>query len=224
MSTVGYLLSPRPSRRMSTVRSMSGRIARSAIRGKLAFECPDSSHIQIFASHALWGIRWVLTGKEAVVMSDEEKITGGCLCGAVRYESSQLPDRSACCHCRICQKSLGAPFVHVVFFSSDAFQYTSGEPTFYKSSDILDRGFCAECGTPLIHRYSPEIPNWGGWIGVTGATLDDPNEFPPNAHSGVESQLRWLKLADGLPRTEYVDDFISKWKSGRDAKELFRQV
>jgi len=59
---------------------------------------------------------------------------------------------------------------------------------------------------------------------VLSATLDDPNEFPPQRHSGVESQLKWLTLDDDLPRTEYVDDFIARWKSGEDAGHLQKSV
>ena len=138
-------------------------------------------------------------------------VTGGCLCGAVRYEASQLPVRSAVCHCSLCQKSVGAPLVSMVHFPRDALRYTSGEPKFYKSSDIADRGFCAECGTSITYRV---ISAMSDTIVVYSETLDDPNAFPPETHSGVESQAHWLKLADDLPRTQYVDNFIERWKSG----------
>jgi adenylate cyclase len=154
-------------------------------------------------------------------VSDAVKITGGCLCGAVRYEASQAPIRSAACHCRMCQLAVGAPFVTMVHFPSDAFAYTRGVPASYKSSTIAERGFCAECGTSLFYRVIPELYDS---ICVFSATLDKPNEFPPETHSGVESQLHWLKLADGLPRTEYLDDFIDKWKSGEDVEKLYRSV
>ena len=121
----------------------------------------------------------------------------------------------------MCQQSVGAPMVLMVHFPRDSLRYTTGEPKFYKSSDAVDRGFCAECGTSIIYRV---IPTLSDTIVVLSATLDDPNAFPPETHSGVESQAHWLKLADGLPRTEYVDDFIEQWKSGQDVWGLLRQV
>ena len=58
-------------------------------------------------------------------------ITGGCLCGAVRYESSEQPSDSNYCHCGgsrgTCLKSSGAPVT--------AFRFTPGEPRFYKSAE-----------------------------------------------------------------------------------------
>ena len=155
-------------------------------------------------------------------MSDEIKITGGCLCGAVRYEANQLPVRSACCHCRMCQKALGAAFLSGVDFLIDAVRYTTGAPKFYKSSDIAERGFCAECGTSIAYQIRPDFVDW---TLILTATLDDPNAFPPIAHYGVESQLHWLKLDDGLPRTEYNDDFIECRAAGEtDYAKLVKNV
>ncbi len=155
-------------------------------------------------------------------MNDNVKITGGCLCGAVRYEANQLPVGGGCCHCRMCQKAVGAPMVPMLHFPREAFRFTSaGEPKFYKSSDIVERGFCGECGTSIIYRLFPELSDK---IGVLSATLDNPNEFPPEGHFGVESQMHWLTLSDGFPRTEYVDDYIMRRKTVSDNRQLLRQV
>ena len=90
-------------------------------------------------------------------MSDQAKITGGCLCGAVRYEVTRLPGDSAYyCHCRMCQKALGALFGCFVRFSGpnidDRFKFTRTPPEYYKSSAWAERGFCPDCGTPLVIR------------------------------------------------------------------------
>ena len=163
-------------------------------------------------------------------MSDAVKITGGCLCGAVRYESTKMPtdaDRidpaldagAATCHCRMCQKALGAPFGSFVRFPRDGFRYTRGEPKFYRSSEIRERGFCSNCGTSIVTRVNADISDV---FTVTSATLDDPNAFPPKGHYGVESQLHWLKLDDDLPRREFPDDFIERRKSGLGYKQHTR--
>ena len=115
----------------------------------------------------------------------------------------------------------GAPFVSMVHFSTDSFRYTSGQPKFYKSSEIAERGFCSECGTSIAYRLVLELYEP---ICILTATLDHPNAFPPESHSGVESKIHWLSLADELPRTAYVDDFIKRWSTGEDIEQLYRSV
>lgn len=129
-------------------------------------------------------------------MSDQTMpITGGCLCGAVRYEASELPLDSAYCHCKMCQRWMGAPVSAAVGFRTAALRITRGAPKFYQSSPNVDRGFCSDCGSSLFVRY-PEIDEF--WV-MTG-TLDDAKNAPPQRHVGIESQLPWLVLADDLPR------------------------
>ncbi len=138
-------------------------------------------------------------------MSDKVKITGGCLCESVRYEVTQQPDDDGVgyCHCRMCQRALGGLFGYFVIFSGShiggTFKFTRAEPKYYRSSEWLERGFCAECGTPLVIRDSTGF-------GVTIGSLDHPEDFPPNSHCGIESQVPWLKIDDDLPRRITEDD------------------
>lgn len=129
-------------------------------------------------------------------MTDEmtTPITGGCLCGAVRYEARE-PIDSAYCHCRMCQRWAGAPTAAGLGFRTAALRITRGQPKFYKSSPSADRGFCADCGSNLLMRY-PDIDEIWASIG----SLDDPEKAPPLRHVGIESQLSWFVLADDLPR------------------------
>ncbi len=55
-------------------------------------------------------------------------VTGGCLCGAIRYESTAPPNWVSYCHCRICQKAYGALFGLFAAFPEAAFRYTRGQP------------------------------------------------------------------------------------------------
>ena len=77
-------------------------------------------------------------------------LTGGCQCGAVRYRLDAAPTGTHICHCRMCQKASGGPFMASVLTSS--FVVTRGALSIFKSSDIAERGFCAACGTPLQSR------------------------------------------------------------------------
>ena len=128
-------------------------------------------------------------------------ITGGCLCGAVRYEASDPPMDICFCHCRMCQKSCGNPSALCAFIRKATFRFTRGEPKFYESSDWLERGFCADCGTPLLMRDLTETH--AVYIG----TLDHPDEWPPTlGHSGMESHVPWDIINDDLPCWRTDDD------------------
>jgi hypothetical protein len=134
-----------------------------------------------------------------------EKVTGGCLCGAVRYESSEPPYNVGYCHCRMCQKALGNLFCAYAFFLTDKIRFTTGQPKFYQSSDIAERGFCPNCGTPLMFRYFGS-----DHYTIHVGSLDHPEEVRPNEHSGIESQVPWLTIHDDLPRmrTEDLPSYI----------------
>jgi adenylate cyclase len=125
-------------------------------------------------------------------------ITGGCLCGDVRYEISKPAIDIGYCHCRMCQRFSGAPVIFGATYPIEAVQFTQGEPTYYKSSLIAERGFCKRCGSSLT--YKPLARRWTDWILIMGGTLDRPENFTPVWHLGVESQMPWLVIEDDLPR------------------------
>jgi len=129
-------------------------------------------------------------------MSDKTTpITGGCLCGAVRYEASEPPTDSAYCHCRMCQRWTGAPVSAAVCFRIAALATTHGQPKFYNSSPSVERGFCSDCGSSLLARYSDFGEVW-----VKIGSLDNPQNALPQRHMSIESQLPWHVIADDLPR------------------------
>jgi hypothetical protein len=129
-------------------------------------------------------------------------ITGGCMCGAIRYEATEPPQEVGYCHCRMCQKGTGNLFYPYAAFRGDAFRFTQGEPKFYKSSAWLERGFCANCGTQVCDRYLKGSDRVAASIG----SLDHPEDWPPSNHFGVESQIPWLTIHDDLPRMRTEDD------------------
>jgi hypothetical protein len=139
-------------------------------------------------------------------MSKFDPITGGCLCGAVRYEVHEPLYDPHYCHCRKCQKASGAPVIAGAFLTREAYRLTSGEPKFFRSSPIVERGFCAGCGTYLVYR--PLITEWSDWIIITIASLDHPEQVPPIRHYGIESRIAWFDTQDDHPRERYEEDFI----------------
>ncbi len=129
------------------------------------------------------------------------KFTGGCLCGAVRYESSAKPLMIGNCHCRDCQKSSGAPFVTAMAVPARALKI-AGEVKYYAvqadSGNTFSRGFCPACGSRLFARSGgrPELAL------ITAATLDDPGAFPPTMNFYVSSAQPWDHLDPALAKFE----------------------
>ncbi len=139
-------------------------------------------------------------------MENMNSVTGGCLCGAVRYSISKPLYDAHYCHCRTCQKASGAPVIAGAFLPRDAIIITSGQPKFFQSSPIVSRGFCSDCGTYLL--YQPLITEWSNWTIVTIASLDSPELHPPKIHYGVEGRIPWFETNDNLPRESYDEDFV----------------
>ncbi len=141
-------------------------------------------------------------------------ITGGCLCGAVRYQISAPAIDVLYCHCRMCQRFTGGQTVAGAMFPRDAVRFTQGDPKYYRSSPIVERGFCAYCGSGLIYRALVKT-TWSNWHWVLLASLDNPENFaPPTWHLGIESQMPWFDVHDDLPRVRCRDSpaIVAAWK------------
>ncbi len=132
-------------------------------------------------------------------------ITGGCLCGAVRYEAREPPFNAGYCHCNMCKKSRGGIFAVGASFLRDSVRFTRGTPKVYKSSAHAERGFCADCGTPLFFRFTTPGPYRVG-ITMSIGSLDDPEIAPPTFQWGIESRVSWFTIHDDLPQTRLEDD------------------
>ncbi|MBW8854565.1 MAG: GFA family protein, partial [Bradyrhizobium sp.] len=78
-------------------------------------------------------------------------ITGGCHCGAIRYQIEGEPIVHALCHCTDCRRHAGAPMVGWSMYAEDALKVTKGTPKIYQSSEHGRRQFCADCGTGLFY-------------------------------------------------------------------------
>ncbi len=120
-------------------------------------------------------------------------ITGGCLCGAVRYTLKSLPNGSGFCHCRTCQRATGSgyfPFLFVV----DADLEITGKITEYvsvgSSGKQIKRGFCGNCGTTLFGKLElfPEHRT------VSASSLDNPADFNPQASMWIQDKQPWDTL------------------------------
>jgi hypothetical protein len=140
-------------------------------------------------------------------MSDCEKYTGGCLCGAIRYEISEAPIAAGTCHCRECQKWTDGPMTGAVRFTRAALRFISGKPKTFQSTAIAERYFCADCGSPIMLHYL--VPPYGPEdVFIKIGTLDNPEAvMGPQFHFGIEGHLsKWVPLDDNLPRVSCEED------------------
>ena len=131
-------------------------------------------------------------------MSDQE-LSGGCLCGAVRYETTAAPLEVTHCHCQTCRKHNGAPVATLAGFKKDQVIGKGSERKLYESSKGVGRAFCQNCGTPL---------SWEGDGGeelgficeIHVSTFDDPELLVPTSHVYEAERISWFEIADDLPR------------------------
>ena len=126
------------------------------------------------------------------------ELTGGCLCGAVRYRLTSEPFDAGWCHCRMCQLNSGSPAMVFASVPSENYQVEQGSEHIrrYRSSEKAERWFCGECGTPLLYR---EVA--GPTHDFSVATLDNPEAVKPTFHIYYSSHIAWAEAAeDGLER------------------------
>ena len=128
--------------------------------------------------------------------------TGGCLCGAVRYELTEQPTHNGYCHCRMCRKATGAPVFAGVTLKRSGFRLTAGEPRRHRSSEAAHRAFCGECGSPLFFEGlgAPDL------IEVLVGSLDDASWVEMAEHSFFASRIPWFDVRDELPRSPHWRD------------------
>jgi hypothetical protein len=126
----------------------------------------------------------------------QETWTGGCQCGAVRYRLLRRPNNPCLYHCRMCQKRFGNFFGAFAGVSAEHFVLSRGTIAHFRSSSEAERGFCRDCGTPLVYRFLSQ-PR----IDVSIGSLDRHSEMKPEFQYGLESREPWLTEILSLPGT-----------------------
>lgn len=130
------------------------------------------------------------------------KLTGGCYCGAVRYEAEGEPLMKARCHCRECQYFTGGEGNDFMAMPVAGFHYTKGEPRTFKRSDIPNantREFCGTCGTPLTTR-APALPIA---VILKVGSLDSPSQFgSPQVIMQTADAHEFHLFPEGVPAFE----------------------
>jgi hypothetical protein len=128
--------------------------------------------------------------------------SGGCQCGAIRYRICGALTNAHLCHCRMCQKAAGNYFMTLANVQRPDFTVTRGEIAWFASSAAARRGFCRDCGTPLVYD-GLDSPH----INITLGSLDNPAAVEPEIQVGVESKMPWFSRLDSLEAWRTEDGF-----------------
>nr|WVJ83143.1 GFA family protein [Xanthomonas campestris pv. campestris] len=97
------------------------------------------------------------------------------------------------------RKAFGAYYAPLVSVRGAAFRWTRGEPKRFASSTLVQRGFCAECGTPLTY----EAPDG---VAIAAGAFDTPGRLPPHIQYGLERKVPFVDTLTQLPTRPSEDD------------------
>jgi len=125
--------------------------------------------------------------------------TGGCQCGAVRFHVEGPLGRASVCHCRMCQKAFGNVIAPLVSVREAVLTWTKAEPGRFQSSNLVKRGFCPACGTPLTY----EAPDG---VALAIGAFDHPGAIVPDIQYGIEGRVAWLDHINDWPARTTMED------------------
>ena len=128
---------------------------------------------------------------------DRIKYTGGCLCGAVRYEIYGPLRDVINCHCTMCQRLHGAFGAHSKARKIDIGIVRDDGLAWYATSDRARRGFCRQCVSSLFWD-----PIGQDATGIIAGTLDQPTGLKTMGHIFTREKADFYELTDGLPGFE----------------------
>lgn len=134
----------------------------------------------------------------------EASVKGSCLCGQVSFELTDKLRQVVYCHCQQCRKTSGH-FVAATAVDSGHLVFSSDAGlSWYRSSDLAQRGFCKECGSSLFWR-----PEHGEYVAVMAGSLESPTGIRDSRHIYVDDAGDYYDLHDDLPK--HAQDHHDVW-------------
>ena len=129
-----------------------------------------------------------------------EKLTGSCLCTAVKYVIEGPVKAVANCHCKTCKKITGGVFETIAIVDENHLEVVMGQEnlTSYSIGENATKYFCRTCGTPVYNLHKKYPGNCMTHVG----SLDDPSLVSPAINIFCESMLPWVKTIADLPSFE----------------------
>ncbi len=126
---------------------------------------------------------------------------GGCLCGAVRFQVNGPLRDVINCHCSMCQKLHGAFGAHSKAKKVDIDIIEDRGLTWYRTSEIAERGFCRQCGSSLFWR-----PDEQDATGILAGSLDRPTDLTTMGHIFVGEKADFYEISDLHPQFDKSSD------------------
>ncbi len=148
--------------------------------------------------------------------------SGGCACGAIRYELLDAPKTVYLCHCTECRRMTTSAFGISIPVDRQYLHFFQGElRTIERKADsgrsVVGR-FCGDCGTRIIH----EPPHAADMVILRGGTLDDPSWVFPAGNVWTKSALPWAQIDQSLLNYEAqspgLDDLSARWHEMLEAR------
>ena len=123
--------------------------------------------------------------------------SGGCLCGAIRYEAAEAPSWVYYCHCIDCRKSSGTAFHTGIVVPASSVSWTGTLKEYAKTADsgrTIRRYFCGDCGSQLYTpvSFDPSL------ISLKAGSMDDASAVAPNTEIWAQSRLGWARIPDDI--------------------------
>lgn len=131
----------------------------------------------------------------------QERHEGGCLCGAVRYETRGPLRGVVYCHCSQCRRQTGHHYA-ATDVDDDRLTVRGGENVaWYEASDFARRGFCRHCGSALFWKHKDSTKT-----SIMAGGFDRPSGLRAEAHIFVADKGDYYEIADGLPQHRQGSD------------------
>ncbi len=129
----------------------------------------------------------------------ENDLSGGCLCGKIRYRIPGGAKPATYCHCSDCRKTTGSAFNIGVRVEANSLTVVSGQVKAYAriadSGNTITREFCSDCGSPLFTKMDV----YPQFVWIKAGTLEQPELVNPTHQIWMDSSVSWSRIADNLP-------------------------
>ena len=128
-----------------------------------------------------------------------DQLSGGCLCGGVRYTVAGEVKFMARCHCSQCRKFSGAAYSQNIVVEREQLTIAQGEDLLraYRCEDRKDMVFCSRCGSSVL-----VISEWpaGAIVRIRAGTLDGDPGVRPIVQAFVDFKAPWCAITDDVPQ------------------------